>query len=643
MVNTTLVLTLVLNGIGLGVLYLLIAAGMSVIFGITDILNFAHGALYMVGAYFAMTIINTTGSFFLALVLAPIFVGALGMAIERTTLRRLADRGPLYYVLLTFGLMLIIQGVVELIWGKGQQLISTPAVLSGAVNLGPIIYPKYRLFTIFVGAAIALAVWAGFRYTRFGLIVRASAQDQRTVRVLGVDTARYSTLVFGLGAFLAGAAGALAGPFLNVNPSMGNSILVIAFIVVTVGGLGSFGGSIASAFLIGMINVFGSVYLPQFSAFLTYFVMFAVLIVRPAGLFGTYEIRNEIAKISFEETIPPVKVTDRRVLGLFGVLLVLPAGTLGLFSKYWLGVLSLMFVWGLLALSLDMVTGQIGLISFGHAAFFGVGAYAIGLLAVHVTNSFVAGVVLAVVVTMALAWVIGALSMRLSGVYFAMITFASAQLLYQLSLSYPGLTSGSNGMGIPDVTLLGVLDVSNTTTFYYLALVLLFALYYGAVRIMDSPFGHVLTAIRESERRASFLGYNPDKYKRRAFLASGAIGGLAGALFVTYQTFVSPNTLYWLVSGDALFAMILGGAGTLFGPIVGGAVLIGMEHVLSSYFTQWRMILGIVLVIVVLFEPRGLVSLYRDAERTFRRGVGGAEADENRGSAKPNSQTEESE
>jgi len=641
MVNTTLIMTLVLNGIGLGILYLLIAAGMSVIFGITDILNFAHGALYMVGAYFAMTVINATGSFFLALVLAPLFVGALGMAIERTTLRRLADRGPLYYVLLTFGLMLILQGIVELIWGKGQQLVNTPAVLTGAVHLGPIIYPKYRLFMIGVGAVIALAVWAAFRYTQFGLIVRASAQDQRTVRVLGIDTARYSTLVFGLGSFLAGAAGALAGPILNVNPSMGNSILVIAFIVVTVGGLGSFGGSIVSAFLIGMITVFGSVYLPQYSSFLIYFVMFAVLIVRPQGLLGSYEIRNEVAKISFEEAIPPVKVTDRRVLALFGLLVVLPVGTLGLFSKYWLGVLSLMFIWGLLALSLDMVTGQIGLISFGHAAFYGVGAYAIGLLAVHFTNSFVVGVALAIVVTMALAWVIGALSMRLSGVYFAMITFASAQLLYQLSLSYPGLTGGSNGMGTPDISFLGFLTVSNTTAFYYLSLVVLVALYYGAVRIMDSPFGHVLTAIRESERRASFLGYNPDTYKRRAFLASGAIGGVAGALFVTSQTFVSPNTLYWLVSGDALFAMILGGAGTLFGPIVGGAVLIGLERVLSSYVSQWRMILGIILVVVVLFEPRGLVSLYRDAEALLVRDAGVGSADDDASSTGTGTSTEE--
>lgn len=601
-----------LNGLALGVLYILIASGMSVIFGITDILNFAHGVMYMAGAYFAMTVIEVSGSFLAALLLAPLAVGVLGAAVERTTLSRIYDREPLYQVLLTFGLVLIITDGVELIWGKGQQLISTPAFLTGAVDLGPIFYPKYRLFTIGVGIVVALAVWAGFRYTQFGLIVRAGAQDQQTVRVMGVNMRKYFTLVFALGSLLAGIAGVLAAPFLNVNPSMGNEILVIAFIIVAVGGLGSFGGSVVAALIIGMLQTMGSMFLSEFSGFLIYLIMFGILIARPQGILGSYEIRTEVSKLSFEETITPVSLTDRRVLLLVGLLALVPLGLHRVFSPYVLGIISLMFIWGLLALSIDIVMGYIGLISFGHAAFFGVGGYAVGLMTVHLTNSFILALLAAVIVTMAIAWVIGALSMRLAGVYFAMITFASAQMIYQLSLTLPELTGGSDGLtGIPAITLLGIVDLTQPVTFYYLALVMLLGCYYAAVRIMDAPFGRVLTAIRESERRASFLGYNPDKYKRRAFAISGAVGGTAGALFVTFQTFISPNALFWFVSGDALFAMILGGAGTLYGPIIGGAVLVGLEQILSSYFDQWRAILGIVLVLVVLFAPRGLVSLYR--------------------------------
>lgn len=616
--DVNLFLVQLLNGLALGVLYILIASGMSVIFGITDILNFAHGVLYTTGAYFAMTIIGVTGSFFGALLIAPAAVAILGVLIERSTLSRIYDREPLYHVLLTFGLVLILTDAVEIVWGKGQQLISTPDVLTGAVPLGPVVYPKYRLFTIVAGLLIAAAVWLAFRYTQFGLIVRAGAQDQQTVRVMGVNMSTYFTLVFGLGSLLAGVAGVLAAPFLNVNPSMGNEILLIAFIVVTVGGLGSFGGSIIAALVIGMFQTLGSMYLPQFSGFLIYMIMFGILLVRPQGILGSYEIRDEMSKLSFEKSIKPVAPTDRRVLLLAGLLLILPLGLHRVFSPYILGLVSLMFIWGLLALSLDIVMGYIGLISFGHAAFFGVGGYVVGLTTMHLTNSFLLGIVLAVLVTMVLAWVIGALSMRLAGVYFAMITFASAQMVYQLSLTLPDITGGSDGLtGIPSVMLFQFIDLSNPVNFYYLALVTLAASYYIAVRVMDSPFGRVLTAIRESERRASFLGYNPDKYKRRAFALSGAVGGISGALFVTYQTFISPNSLYWLVSGDALFAMILGGAGTLFGPIIGGAVLVGLEQILASYFDQWRMILGVILILVVLFAPRGLVSIYQELASKF--------------------------
>ena len=608
-INTNLLLIQLLNGLALGVLYVLIASGMSVIFGMTDILNFAHGVLYMLGAYIALTVIDATASFYVALVLAPIAVAVIGAGVERVTLHRIYDRGPLYHVLLTFGLVLIITDLVEIIWGTGQQLIDEPEILSGAIQLGPIFYPRYRLFTILAGAVIAVATWAIFRYTRFGLIIRAGAQDRGTVRLMGVDIAKYFTLVFAFGSLLAAAAGVLAAPFLSVNPTMGSNIIIIAFIVVVVGGLGSYLGSVVAAFVIAFLQTLSIVFVPELSAYLIYLAMFGILLFRPQGLFGAYEIRSEMAKISFAESIDPVSLRDRRVLAVLFVLALVPLGLGRGISPYLLGVISLMFIWGLFALSLDIVMGYLGLISFGHAAFWGVGAYAVALTINGVTNSFLVAVAIAVAVTTVLAWAIGALSVRLTGVYFAMITFAAAQLLYQFANSTPQVTGGSNGMGIPPVMLLGVVDLSDPTVFYYLALGTLVGCYYVAVRIMDSPFGRVLAAIRESERRVSFLGYDTNKYKRRAFALSGAVGGLAGALFMTYQQFVTPNTLYWFISGDVLFAMIFGGIGTLYGPIIGGAVLVGMEQILSSYIDQWRLLIGLVLVLIVLFAPRGLASI----------------------------------
>jgi len=610
-INTNLLAIQLLNGLALGVLYILIASGMSVIFGMTDILNFAHGAFYMVGAYLALTVIGATGSFVVALVLAPIGMAVIGAGLERFTLHRIYERGPLYHVLLTFGLVLILTDLVELAWGTGQQLVSAPEYLAGTVALGPIFYPKYRLFTIGAGAVIAIGTWAIFRYTEFGLIIRAGAQDRGTVRLMGVDTGKYFTLVFALGSLLAGAAGVLAAPFLSVNPTMGNGILIIAFIVVVVGGLGSYFGSVVAAFLIAFLETLSIVFVPELSSYLIYLAMLGILLFRPQGLFGAYKIRSEVAKISFAESIEPIPVSDRRVLVVLGVLAVIPLGLDTVFSSYVLGLISLMFIWGLFALSLDIVMGYLGLISFGHAAFWGVGAYAVAMTVTTVSNSFLLAVLVAVVATTALAWAIGALSVRLTGVYFAMITFAAAQLLYTFFVSQRELTGGSNGIDIPDVYLLGVVDLANPVVFYYLALGILIGSYYVAVRVMDSPFGRVLAAIRESERRVSFLGYDTNTYKRRAFALSGAVGGLAGALFMTYQQFITPDALYWFVSGDVLFAMILGGIGTLYGPIVGGAVLVGLEQFLSSYVDQWRLVIGLILVLIVLFAPRGLASVFR--------------------------------
>ncbi len=623
-ISPELLFTQFLNGLGLAVLYLLMVSGLSVIFGITDIINFAHGALYMVGAYLAYTIVGAGQSFFVALLIAPLGVALLGAVIERFTLQRIYDREPLYHILLTFGFVLIITDLVELIWGEQPQQLPTPDILAGAVELGPIFYPKYRLFLIGAGLLIGVATYALFRYTTFGLIVRAGTQDKQTVRLLGVRLGPYFTLVFALGAFLAGAAGVLAGPFTTVDPSMGNSILITAFIIVIVGGMGSYLGSAIAAFVIAMMETLSVVFFPDITQYLIYLLMFGILLVRPQGILGSYEIRSEAAKISFSETISPVRLTNPKVLAVLGALALVPLGVERLFSTYVLGLLALMFIWGLFALSLDIVMGYLGLISFGHAAFYGVGAYAVALTVAHVSNSFLLAIAVAVAVTTALAWAIGALSVRFSGVYFAMITFAAAQLIYQFAVSTPELTGGSNGMSVQAPELFMTIDVTNPVVFYYLALGVLLGCYYLAVRTMDSPFGRVLTAIRESERRTSFLGYDVDKYKRRAFALSGAIGGLAGALFVTYQQFVSPNSLYWFVSGDVLFAMILGGIGTLYGPIIGGMTLIGLESLLSDYTEQWRLVFGVILVLIVMFAPRGLVSVFGRIQSTLD---GGRSAD----------------
>jgi branched-chain amino acid transport system permease protein len=616
-INVDLLLLQLLNGLALGILYLLIASGLSVIFGMTDIINFAHGALYALGAYVGLTVIGASGSFWIALLLAPIALFVFGAAIERTTLHRIYDRDPLYHIILTFGFVLMITESIEFIWGKLPQFFPTPDLLLGAIQLGPITYPKYKLFLIVTGVVVALALWALFEFTEFGLIIRAGAQDARAVRLMGIDISWYFTLVFAFGAALAGLAGVLAGPFLNVSPSMGSQIIIIAFIVVIVGGMGSLRGSAVAAILIGLVQTLGVVFVPQLTGFLVYILMIGVLVVRPQGLFGEYIVQTEQTKIEFDTHIKPVELTDWRVLAVLTVLVLFPLGGGVLFSSYFVAILALIFIWALLALSLDLVMGYMGLLSFGHAAFWGLGAYATALFALHVSPAFIPALLFAIVVTAIVAWIIGALSIRLTGVYFAMITLAFAQMFYQIALTWDEVTGGANGLSIPSLNLFGIINLGDTTAFYYLTLIVMVSIYGLSVYLLKTPFGRVMTAIRESERRMAFLGYDVNKYKRQAFALSGAIGGISGSLLVTYQMFVSAETLYWIVSGDVVIAMMLGGVGTLFGPMIGAALFIGISEVLSSYVEQWRFALGLLLVLIVLFVPRGLASLYGIFEEQF--------------------------
>jgi len=364
--------------------------------------------------------------------------------------------------------------------------------------------------------------------------------------------------------------------------------------------------------------VFGQTFLPELSGFLVFILLILVLLVRPQGLMGNYEVRSEMAKLNFEEIIRPVSLTDRRVLGLIAVVLVFPFVAETVLSSFFVGLVSLIFIWAIFAMGLDLVVGQLGLLSFGHAAFFGTGAYAAALFALHVQNSFLLSAAVSITLVAVIAWAVGALSLRLAGVYFAIITVAIGQTFYQASVDLDGLTGGSNGLrGLPGFELLG-LDLGETILFYYLSFVILLGVYKLLVYLTETPFGHALAAIRESERRMSFVGYNVDKYKRRAFMLSGAIGGLAGTLFAVYQNFVTPSLLFWRISGDALFVVILGGVNTIFGPIFGSAFFIGLEQLVSARTTAWRFYLGLLLVLIVLFAPRGLVSVYRNVRSWLR-------------------------
>lgn len=275
-----------LNGLSYGVLLFLLSVGLTLIFGMLDVVNLAHGSFYMLGAYAGLGLIAATGNFWLALVLAPVVVGGVGLLVERSCLRPLYRRPSLDQVLLTFGFIYLFEDLVKWIWGGRIRSISPPAIFSGSVTIGDAIVPSYRLFVIAFGLVMAVVLWVLIERTRLGAVIRAGVFDSEMTGGLGINIDRVFTGVFALGAALAGLSGVIAGPIQSAYPAMGSEILVKTLIVVVVGGLGSLKGSLAGSLIIGQAETFGKAWLPGAAMLIIYVVMALVVLLRPQGLFG---------------------------------------------------------------------------------------------------------------------------------------------------------------------------------------------------------------------------------------------------------------------------------------------------------------------------------------------------------------------
>ncbi len=275
-----------MNALAQSALLFLLGVGLTLIFGIMRIVNFAHGAFYMLGAFVGYTAVRLTGSFWAALVLAPLLVGAAGAAFETGVLRRLYRREESAFLMVTFGLALVMGEAIRLVWGSQALPVATPAVLSGIVFLAGNPFPIYRLFLIGAGAAIALGLWQFLGRTRLGLLIRATAQNAEMVRALGTDVGLVRSAVFGLGCALAGLGGVLAAPLVTASLGMAASVIIDAFVIVIIGGMGSFPGSLLGALLIGFVQVFGEYFFPNLALALMYLAMLLVLVLRPGGLLG---------------------------------------------------------------------------------------------------------------------------------------------------------------------------------------------------------------------------------------------------------------------------------------------------------------------------------------------------------------------
>src|SRR5438128_4723076 len=558
--SPSLILIQLLSGLAHAMVLFLIASGLSLIFGVTRIVNFAHGSFYMLAAYLTYTLTATlplgVAAFYVAVPLAAASVGLAGLGVEVVLLRRVYRAPELYQLLLTFALVLVIADAVKFFWGTENLTGPVAPGLAGSVPVAGQLFPTYDLALIALGPLVAAALWWLFYRTRWGVLIRAATQDREMVAVLGVDQARLFTSVFVLGSFLAGLGGALQVPRQALTNVMDTSIITEAFVVVVVGGMGSVPGALLAAVVIGVIDAFGVLLLPRASLMLTFVVMAAVLVVRPWGLMGRPEAQGRSAGgaiIAGREVAVPRDL----IVGLAALLLAIPP----LLPTFYVWVLVEILAFALFAASLHLLMGTGGMVSFGHAAAFGMGAYGAALLVRWVKAPMLLALAAAPLAAAATAVVIGFFCVRLSSIYFAMLTLAFAQIAYAIAHQWYDVTGGDNG-------LLGIWPArwrASPVRYYYLALAASGA-DLASLRVRGrTPVGLTLRAARDHPRVAEAVGIDVRAHQWLAFVVAGFFGGLAGGIFVFLKGSVFPETLAVPVSVEPLVMVLLGGVHSLAG------------------------------------------------------------------------------
>ncbi len=589
-----------LNGLAGASSLFLVAAGLSLIFGVSRIINFAHGSLYMLGMYLAVWLSAKVG-FWASVPLAALAVGFFSIFVELLLLRRIYRAPELLQLLATFALVLVVKDLALWAWGPEDMLGPRAPGLSGAVAIAGRQFPQYELFLIALGPSVFVLLHLLLTRTRFGILVRAATEDREMAGALGVNQRLLFTGVFALGAALAGLGGALAIPREPASLEVDLAVVSDAFVVVVLGGLGSIPGAFLAALLIAEVKAFciGLGY-SKLTLVAEFIVMAVVLVLRPWGLLGRplAEARALPAEQAVAAFVPP-----RALLAGLAALALAPL----LAQPYTLVLLTDVFVFALFAVSLHFLLGPGGMVSFGHAAYFGLGAYAAALLLLRYHLPMEWALLAAPLAATAGAAVFGWLCVRLSGIYLAMLTLALAQIVWSVAFQWDAVTGGSNGL----VGIWPAPWLASRSAYYCAALALSAAAIACLWRILASPFGSALRASRDSPLRAEAIGIDVRAQRWIAFILAGAAAGLAGALFAFSKGSISPETLSVPRSVDGLVMVLLGGVQTLTGAVWGAALFTWLEDAVSREIAYWRAAMGAVILLLVLAFPQGIAGAAR--------------------------------
>ncbi|GAA4331227.1 ABC transporter permease [Pigmentiphaga soli] len=623
-----------LNGLASASSLFLLSVGLTLIFGISRVVNFAHGSLAMLGLYLAVSLaalampaLGAGPGYWAAVAAAALAVGLLGAAVERVLLRRLYGAPELFQLLATFALVLIVRDATLALWGADDRLGPKAPGLAGVIAPGRFDLPVYDLVLMGVGVLVLAALRVLLNRTRWGLRVRAATEDREMALALGMDERRLFTQVFALGAMLAGLAGALQMPREPATLTYDLAIVVEAFVVTVLGGMGSVSGAFVAAMLIGIVKaacvalgtveVFGvAVVLPKLTLVIEFLLLAVVLTLRPWGLFGR-PAAARAARIELAPLPPPRRRGDLALLAAVAALAVLPWLAR---SQPYVTVLAIdVLIAGLFAASLHALMGPGGIHSFGHAAYLGLGAYGAALAVPwlgHLGGGADGGMGLPQVLlcvgagallAAAGAALFGFVTLRAAGVYGAMLTLAFAQIVWSVVFQWDAVTGGSNG-------LFGFWPqgaIASREGYYLFVLAIVALAGFGLRQLLHAPYGLNLRVSRDAPLRAAALGLPVFGIRWAACIGAGALAGAAGGLTVFAKGSISPEIVGIGRSVDGLVMVLLGGLESLAGPWLGAAVYTVGQDFLARATDYWRAAVGVSMLALILALPGGLANVLR--------------------------------
>jgi branched-chain amino acid transport system permease protein len=621
-----------LNGVSYATTLFLMAAGLTLIFGVTRIVNFAHGSFFMLGALFtAHWVTNwfpdwgqSAFLYSVAILMGAACAFLAGAVAEYVLLRRMYGVPELYQLVATFGLSLAMSDAMR--WGFGPDEIFAPRFpgLKGSIEFGGEFFPQYQLLMIALGPLVWLGLHLLLNKTRFGQRLRAATQDRAMLAALGVNPKPLMLGAVMLGCALAGLGGALQLPREPATLQMDVNVVVETFVVVVTGGLGSISGAFFAALLIGLIHSFGTAYFPQSTLVLVFLTMAVVLAVRPLGLLGQphdtgpreaaqkFIIQPPFASI-FNPILERIIARSRMqkaqsaIICIAFLLFYIAAWWAG---DYWQSLAADALILLIFGISLQAVMALGGLVSFGHAAFFALGAYGAALSHTAWGASLPLALATGCAAALVVAAIFGAVVVRSGGVYLAMLSLALAQVVWAAASQWVGLTGGDNGV-------IGLALVADETRGLFYALLLgLAMLSIVMLRVFSqSSFGAALQAVRDAPQRAAASGLNVNWIKYRIFVKSAVLAGLAGGLFAAHKGAVFPSAASVSTSVDALLVVLLGGVHQLWGVAVGSAVLVWSGAELGRNFEYWRGALGLFVMLIMVLAPSGVLGALQNWKR----------------------------